>query len=142
MWIGAGQRRDVDDVTAAAPLHLRDRFVTAIEDAEQIRFEHRAKIFGRGLLNRFEDANTRVVDEDVESTQFFDRVIDEGLDLIVFANVADETSHTPATLNGESFRVNVSLFRLALPSHPNISWRQAQDDAFMLLAAHSLPCFN
>src|SRR6185503_5316011 len=78
VWISAGQRRNVDDVTATPLLHFGDRFVAAIENAEQIRFQHRAKVFGRGLFDAFENTNTRVVDENVEAAQFFDGEGDQG----------------------------------------------------------------
>src|SRR6266536_1273252 len=91
MRIGAGERRDVDDVTTAALFHLRDRFVTAIEDAEQISFQDRTKIFGRGLLDGFEGADTRVVDENVEAAEFSDCVIDQSFDLIMLAHITNQT---------------------------------------------------
>src|SRR5258708_6922808 len=96
MWIGAGERRDVDDVTAAALLHLRDRFVTAIKDAEQVCFQHRAKVFGRSLLDSFKDADACVVDENVEPAKFFDCVIDESFHLIVLAHITDQTNRSSA----------------------------------------------
>src|SRR5438132_13444203 len=91
MWIGPGERRDVDDVATAALLHLRDRFVTAIENAEQIRLEHRAKVFWRGLLNSFEAANAGVIDENVESAKFFDCVINESCYLMMPAHITNQT---------------------------------------------------
>src|SRR2546430_859857 len=91
MWIGAGERRDVDDVTAAALFHLRDRFVTTIEHAKQIRLEHRAKIFGRGLLDSLKDTDTGVVDENIEPAQFFDCMIYERFHLIIVAYITNQT---------------------------------------------------
>src|SRR5438067_1462510 len=91
MRVHAGQRRDVDDVTAATFFYLRDRFVTAIKDAKQIRFQNRPKILGRGLLDRLEDTDARVVDENVEPAEFFDRVINKSFDLIVLADITNET---------------------------------------------------
>src|SRR5438105_5353188 len=70
---------------------MRDRFVTAIENAEQIRLEHRAKVFGRGLLNSFEAANAGVIDENVESAKFIDCVINESFDLIMPAHITNQT---------------------------------------------------
>jgi hypothetical protein len=61
MWIRARERRNVDDVSTAAFFHFRNRRVTAMEDAEEIRFEHGAEIFRRGLLDRLEDANARLL---------------------------------------------------------------------------------
>src|ERR1700681_1646467 len=46
MWIRAGERRDVDDIATAAPSHFRYRFMTTIEHAEEICFQHGTKIFG------------------------------------------------------------------------------------------------
>ena len=76
MRIRAGERRDVDDIATAAFFHLRNGFVATVEDAEQIRFQHRAKVFRRSLCHGFEGADAGIVDENVEAAKFFDRVID------------------------------------------------------------------
>jgi hypothetical protein len=61
MRVRARQRRDVYDVASAAPLHLRYGFMAAIEDAEEIRLKHGAKIIRGKLLYGSEDAYARVV---------------------------------------------------------------------------------
>src|SRR5829696_8748831 len=50
--IGASQRRNVNDATAASLLHQWNGFVTAIENAKQVRFEYGAKLFGAHRLYR------------------------------------------------------------------------------------------
>src|SRR5712691_4042577 len=92
MRIRARQRRDVDDVAAAALFHLRNSFVTAVENAEEICFQHRAKIFRRRLFNGLEDADASVVDEDVETAEVFDGVVDQSFHLSMVTDVANETT--------------------------------------------------
>ena len=77
MWISAGKRRDVDDVATAALLHMRNRFVAAVEDSEDIGFENCAKVLRRHRFNGFEDTDACIVDENIKAAQFFGRVIDE-----------------------------------------------------------------
>jgi len=91
MRIHSGQRRDVDDVTAAASLHLRDRFMATMENAKYIRLQHRAKILRCSVLDLLESADSGVVDQNVEPAEFFDRVIDQRSNLVVVSHVADET---------------------------------------------------
>src|SRR4051812_47849404 len=62
MRIRTGKRRDVDDITAATLLHEWYSLMAAIEHAEEIRFQHGAKIFRRDFFDRSEDANPCVVD--------------------------------------------------------------------------------
>src|SRR2546421_11283852 len=114
MWIGAGERRDVDDVTAAALFHLRDRFVTTIENAKQIRLEHGAKIFGRGLLDSLKDTDTGVVDENIEPAQFFDCMIYERFHLIIVAYITNQTYR--ATIFGSIQLVYCFINFVLMPS--------------------------
>src|SRR2546423_1489280 len=127
MWIGAGERRDVDDVAAAALLHPRDRFMTAIEDAEQISFQDRAKIFGRGLLYRFEDADTSVVDENVEPAEFFDCVIDESFHLLVPAHITNQTDRATCF---RSIQLTYCLIDLVLMSSANANGHAFANECF------------
>src|SRR3712207_1046064 len=86
--VRASERRDVDDVAAAAPLHLGYGRARAVEDAEEVRLQNRAKLFGRRLLHRLEEADAGVVDEHVNAAQLFDRVSDERLALFARSHVA------------------------------------------------------
>src|SRR2546430_2735380 len=90
MRVHSGERRDVDDVTAAASLHLRDRFMATMEDAKDVRFQHRAKILRCSVLDFLKNADAGVVDQKVEPAEFFDCVIDHRSNLIVVSHVADE----------------------------------------------------
>src|ERR1041385_6170530 len=111
MSIDSSQRRDVNDVAAAALLHLRDRFVATIENAADIRFQHGAKIFRRSFLDGFEDANARVVDENIEALEFLDRMVDERFDLMVIAHVASKTDRATVA---QSIQLIDSLIDLVL----------------------------
>src|SRR5215207_327219 len=81
--VRAGQRRNVDDVAAAPPLHLGDGRAAAVEDAEQVRLQHRAKLLGRSLLDGFEEPDARVVDEHVHAAELLGGVRDEGCYFLV-----------------------------------------------------------
>ena len=98
MRIRAGQGRDVDDVTAAALFHLRNGFVTTVEDTEQIGFQHRAKIFRRSLSHGFKRADAGIVDKNIEAAKFLNGVVDKSFDLIVVADVANKTSCVTAQI--------------------------------------------
>src|SRR5437588_4361503 len=95
MRIDSGQRRDVDDIAAAALFHLRNGFMAAIEDTKQICFQHRAKNLRRSFLDCFERADAGVVNENVQSTKLFDGVVDQTFDLMVIAYVSLETNYLP-----------------------------------------------
>src|SRR4051812_40655512 len=88
MRVRARERRDVDDVASATPLHLRKDSAAAVEDAEQIRLKYRAELFGRRLLDGLEETYARVVDEHVNAAQLFDCVSDERFALFTRAHVA------------------------------------------------------
>src|SRR5438552_18198506 len=92
MRIRPGQRRDVDDIAAAALVHLRNGFVATVKDAEQIRFQHRAKIFRRSFCHSLKSADARVVDENVEAAKFFNSVCNQILNLIKISDITYSAS--------------------------------------------------
>ena len=97
MSIGSGQRRDVDDVSAAALLQQRNCFVTAVEDTAEVCLDHSAKIVGAHRFDRREHADTRIVDEDINAAKPFDSLSEECLDLSFVTNVAEKAGGSPGT---------------------------------------------
>src|SRR5947209_11118708 len=91
--IRARERRDVDDVAAAAPLHNGDGRAAAVEDAEQVRLQNRAELFRRHLLDRLEEADARIIDQHVHAAELLDRVRNERLALFINAHVACSARH-------------------------------------------------
>ena len=96
MRIRARQRRDVDDIASTAPTHFRNCFVAAIEHAEEICFQHGAKIFRQSFFDIGKNANPSVVNQNIETAKLLDRVGDQGLHLVVVAHVANKTYGRPA----------------------------------------------
>src|SRR5437870_11626052 len=96
MLICSGQRRDVDDVAAATFFHLRDRYVTTVEDPEEICFQHCAELLRRSPFDSLENADAGVVNQNIETAEFFDGVVDHSLHLIVITYVTDETKRARA----------------------------------------------
>src|SRR5262249_10440630 len=60
---------DVDDEAAAAPAHVRQRGMACVEHAGEIRVDHFGPLFGRHRGDVGEDADARVVDQNVESAK-------------------------------------------------------------------------
>src|SRR5689334_12752370 len=85
MWISSRERRDIKYVSPASLPHQRNRFVTAIENPEYIRFEHCAKVFRTHRLNRRENPDAGIVDENVGATER----CKHRLHLIVMTHIAD-----------------------------------------------------
>src|SRR5262245_38825251 len=108
MRVGAGQRRDIDDVAAAAFFHFRNCIMTAIEDAEHICLEDCATIFGCSLLNRVEDADTPIVDQNVQATESRYCVIDQTLDLVILAYVTGKQKGITGSESGHLSRPHSS----------------------------------
>src|SRR5713101_4470474 len=142
MRIRPGQRRDVDDIATAALFHLRNGFVATVKDAKQVRFQHGAKIFRRSFFHGFKGADAGIVDENVEAAEFLDRMIDYGSNLSKFSNVANQTNHTPPTMNCEPFRINIGFLRLTVPAHAYVSWCEAQDYTFVIPTTDPLSRFQ
>ena len=87
--------------------------MATIKDAEQIRFQHRPKIFGRSFFDSFEDADAGVVDEDVEAAELFYGVVNQSFDLTVIPHIAGEPDRPCA---GRSIQILYRLIYLILIS--------------------------
>ena len=83
----AGEAADVDDVRLAAPAHMRDRGVAAVEDAGEVGVDHAPPVLVRLGLHRAEPADAGVVDEDVEPAEAPDRFFHHRFNRQMVANV-------------------------------------------------------
>ena len=62
--------------------------MTAVKDAEDIRFQHSPEIFRTHILNGREDANAGVVNENVDAAECLNCVIKERAYVVVVSDVA------------------------------------------------------
>jgi hypothetical protein len=98
MGVHAREGRKVDNVTTAALLQQRNRFVTTVEDAAEIGFDHRAKFVSTRGFHRGKDPDAGVVYENVETTERINGFLEKRFDLRFVANVTNKTE-TPAGAN-------------------------------------------
>jgi hypothetical protein len=77
--------------------------VAAVENAEEIRFQNRAKVFRRHLFDWSKDSDTSVVNQNVDSTQRRGGALKERLHLSMVAHVTNKTDCLPAMQFVEGF---------------------------------------
>src|SRR6202011_6192672 len=68
---------DVDDARAFAK--VLDRRLGSEQQAEHVDVEVPVEVFFGNVLNGREPVDTRVIDEDIQSTEFLDRRVDDAL---------------------------------------------------------------
>src|SRR5688572_16902449 len=90
MSVRSRQRRDVDDVTTATLFHKRNRFVTAVEDAAQVRFDNGAKIVGTHRFDGSEHSDAGIVHQDINAAECLDRLCEVSSNLCFVADVTKE----------------------------------------------------
>src|SRR5437660_4282795 len=71
--------------------------MATMEDAKDVRLQHCSKVFRCCVLDLLENADSGVVDQNVERAEFSNCVIDQRFNLIVVSHVADET-YCPALI--------------------------------------------
>ena len=69
--------------------------MAAIEDTKDVCFEDGPKVFNAHRFNRSEYADAGVVDKDVETAELFCDFSDNGLHLLVVANITNITGSSP-----------------------------------------------
>ena len=74
----ARQRRDVDDVPAAAGDHARQRLAGQLHRRHEVQLHDLAQLLGGVLPERLRDVHAGVVDEDVDRAGAIDQALERG----------------------------------------------------------------
>jgi hypothetical protein len=95
----SGNRSGRDDRAAASLAHLGNRVLDSEEHRAQQNRKSAVPVFGTGLLERADcAAETRVVIDDIEASEFLDRARDRAFDVPFAGNVGELEDRAAAVL--------------------------------------------
>src|SRR5436190_12045429 len=89
MRVLPGERRNINDISAAPPLHHRNGVVAGIEHTEKIGFESLPKFISGQIFDRLvHDADAGIVYENVDTAKTFFTAFEHGLHLVLDPHIA------------------------------------------------------
>ena len=90
--IDPGQTPHINDEPSSIFLHLRDGEVTTVENTVKIGGQRVPPLLKRHLLNGPKDTDPCVVDLDIDSTKYFNTMLNQVADLIGLSHITNLTT--------------------------------------------------
>jgi hypothetical protein len=87
---------DVDDASFAAPAQMRKRLRDQMEGSPKMQVHRPLEVFASHVLERADLNNAGIVYYDVEAAETIDDLLDGGIDLFAFEQVARNREHFSA----------------------------------------------